>query len=109
MEMKWTVVFYKGIADEIENNWPQGIRTKLSRIVLALQINGPEEIGMPYTKPLGKGLFEMRAQGKEGNGRAIFCLSAKKQIFVLNAFIKKTQKTPAKELNLAIKRFKELK
>ena len=109
MAMKWIVVFYKGIADEIENKWPQGIRTKLSKIVLALQANGPEEIGMPYVKALGKGLFEMRGQGKEGNGRAIFCLSANKRIFVLNAFIKKTQKTPAKELNLAVKRFKELR
>jgi phage-related protein len=109
MEMKWTVVFYKGIADEIENKWPQGIRTKLSRIVLTLQTHGPEEMGMPYIKALGKGLFEMRAQGQEGNGRAIFCLAANKRICVLNAFIKKTQKTPAKELNLAIKRFKELK
>ena len=76
---------------------------------MQLEAYGPQEVGMPYVKALGKGLFEIRAQGKEGIGRAFFCLLGTRQIVILSAFIKKTQKTPTKELNLAIKRFKELK
>jgi len=54
-------------------------------------------LGEPYTAPMGEGLFEIRAKGKEGIGRFLF------------SFIKKTQKTPKKDLDLAKKRMKEIK
>ena len=107
--MKWSIAFYDGVADEIERNWPPGIRTKLAWILEALIVGGPQELGMPHIKALGKGLFEIRAQGKEGIGRGLFCQIDGKRIFILNAFIKKTQKTPVREMDLALKRLKEIK
>ena len=107
--MKWTILFYKGVGETILHDWPIGIRTKFIWTTTLLEIHGPEHLGMPYIKALGKGLFEIRAQGKEGIGRAFFCILNDKQIFVLSTFIKKTQKAPTREINLAMKRLKELK
>ena len=58
---------------------------------------------------MGQGLFEIRAKGKEGIGRSFFCMVKGKEVIILHSFIKKSQKTPAKELNLARKRLKEVK
>jgi phage-related protein len=106
--MKWNILFYKGVAEEILTDWPKGIKAKFSWTIEQLKIHGPQELGMPYVKSLGKGLFEIRLQGHEGIGRALYCLLSNKEIYILNAFIKKTQKTPEKELDLARKRMKEL-
>jgi phage-related protein len=107
--MKWAITFYKGVGEKILQDWPIGIRAKFAWLTRLLQTHGPNDIGMPHIKALGQGLFEIRVHGKEGIGRAFFCLFNDRQIFVLHAFIKKTQKIPTKELDLALKRLKELK
>jgi len=70
--------------------------------------SGPN-LGMPYTRPFGDGLFEIRAKGTEGIGRAFFCCVVGRRVIILHGFIKKTQTTPAKELEIARKRLKEIK
>jgi phage-related protein len=57
---------------------------------------------------LWDGLFEIRAKAQEGIGRSLFCYLKGQQIFVLHAFVKKSQKTPKKELELAKSRQKEV-
>ena len=57
---------------------------------------------------MGEGLFEIRSKGKEGIGCSIYCMVKGKEIIILHSFIKKSQKTPKKELNLAKKRMKEI-
>jgi phage-related protein len=66
-------------------------------------------LGRPYTESMGEGLFEIRAKGKEGIGRSLFCTLKGKEIVILHSFIKKTKKTPNRELKLARKRMKEVK
>ncbi len=66
-------------------------------------------LGLPYTKAIGEGLFEIRAKGKEGIGRSFFCTVKDKEIIILHSFIKKSQKIPKKELTTARKRLKEVK
>jgi phage-related protein len=102
--MSWTVDFYNTEVMKAIQKWPIGIKAKFTWIVDLLQEHGPNEIGMPYIKALGKGLFEIRAKGKEGIGRAIFCILKGEKMIVLNGFIKKTQETPRKEIALATKR-----
>ena len=58
---------------------------------------------------MGDGLFEIRAKAQEGIGRALFYYMQGEHIYILHAFVKKTQKTPKKELNLAMARMKEVK
>lgn len=55
---------------------------------------------------LGGGLYELRAKGQEGIGRALF-VTRGERVIVVHAFQKKTQKTPAQNFRLAVKRAKE--
>ena len=70
-------------------------------------MSGPN-LGLPYTKAFGDGLFETRARGKEGIGRAFFCTMVGKRVVILHGFIKKTQATPPDEIKIARKRMKEM-
>ena len=58
---------------------------------------------------MGEGLFEIRAKGKAGIGRAFFCTIIGQEIMVFHAFIKKTAKTPRKELAIARRRLREVR
>lgn len=69
---------------------------------------GPH-LGLPHTDAFGGGLFELRLKGAEGIARVFFCTMVEQEIVMLHSFIKKTQKTPEKELKLAKQRMKEIK
>jgi phage-related protein len=65
-------------------------------------------IGMPLCRALGKGLWEVRSELNGGRiARVLFCVHESRMV-LLHAFIKKTQKTPQAELELALKRRKEI-
>jgi len=68
---------------------------------------GPD-LGMPHTKAMGDGLFELRLKAGEGIARVSYCTLVGKRIVMLHQFIKKTDRTPAKELNIARMRKKEI-
>ena len=63
----------------------------------------------PYTRAMGDGLFEIRAKGQEGIGRALFCTVVGKRIVILHGFIKKTEQTPQRALDTARRRMKEVR
>lgn len=65
-------------------------------------------IGMPYCRSLGNGLWEVRGALTDGKiGRVIFCV-VRGRMVLLHRFIKKSRKTPAKDMELALKRMKEV-
>jgi len=64
------------------------------------------KLGMPYSKSLHKGLFELRIMGNK-QVRIIYCFH-KGKVYLLYGFIKKKNKIPKKEIELATKRFKML-
>jgi phage-related protein len=65
-------------------------------------------IGMPYCRPLGNGLWETRSSISDGRiARIIFFIDGGEMI-LLHGFIKKTQKTPAQDIALALKRKREI-
>lgn len=57
---------------------------------------------------MGDGLFEIRAKAQEGIGRSLYCYMKGYHIIVLHAFVKKSNKTPKFELDLAKKRKAEV-
>jgi len=69
---------------------------------------GPD-LGMPHTRAMGSGLFELRLKGMEGTARVFYCTLSKRRIVMLHLFIKKSQKTPLKELAVALRRMKEVR
>ena len=66
-------------------------------------------LGHPHTDSFGEGLFELRLKGAEGIARVFFCTLIGRKIMMLHSFVKKTQKTPPREIEVARKRMKEVK
>ena len=73
-----------------------------------LMVEFGSNLGMPHTKAIEGGLFELRIKGREGIARVFYCTKVGKRIVMLHVFVKKTQKTPKQELMLAIQRMKEV-
>ncbi len=69
---------------------------------------GPN-LGEPHTKAFGSGLFELRLKGADGIARVFFCTVVGRRIVMLHSVVKKSAKTPAKELDVAETRMKEIK
>jgi len=106
--MDWSIKYYSKRVQRGISEWPVGIRAVYARITERMMIFGPN-LGMPFTRSMGEGLFEIRAKGKEGIGRAFFCTEIDNEIVVLHAYIKKSEKTPLKELAIARRRLKEVR
>jgi phage-related protein len=106
--MAWTITYYSDAVQQEINRWPVGLRAVYTRITERMVIFGPH-LGMPYTRSLGDGLFEIRTKGRDGLGRAIFCTLVGQKIVILHSFIKKSKRTPLKELNTARRRLKEVR
>ena len=104
----YTIAFYSEAVQSEILDWPQGIKASFIRIAEIMTEHGLT-IGMPYIKPMGNGLFEIRAKGIEGIGRALFCTLVNQRIVILHGFIKKTQQTPNSEIKTARKRLSEVK
>ncbi len=105
--MKWEIHFYSNDEMKVIQNFPKSILANLIHIFEMIEFMGPN-LGLPYTKSLGKGIFEIRAKGKEGISRSLFCIVKDRRIIILHSFIKKSNKIPKKDLELAKKRLKEV-
>ena len=98
--------FHERVLNEVQS-WPVDVLADYARLIELLTEHGPS-LRMPHSRAFGDGLFVVRPRGRSGIGRAFYCFLLGKRVLVLHAFIKKTQQTPIKELNLARKRLKEL-
>jgi phage-related protein len=106
--MTWTVSFYnKRLEGEILA-FPSGFLARFLRYAERMEAFGPD-LGMPHTRALGSGLFELRIKAVEGIARLFYCTVVGNRIVFLHMFVKKTEKTPAKELDIARQRMKEVK
>ena len=106
--MKWKITFFNEKVELKTLSFPVGILANFLHILEMIEEFGPA-LGKPYTAPMGRGLFEIRSKGKEGIGRSFFCGVKGKEIVILHSFIKKSQKTPKKEIDLVKARMKEVK
>ncbi|OFZ65848.1 MAG: hypothetical protein A2V79_01420 [Betaproteobacteria bacterium RBG_16_56_24] len=105
--MRYSLVFFNHMVESEILEWPRGIQASFARIAQRMAEFGPN-LGLPYTRAMGEGLFEIRARGAEGIGRAFFCTLAGQRIVVLHGFVKKTDKTPMRELAVAKQRQREV-
>ena len=104
---KFKVLFYQK-ADGSEpvkqflNSLDKKMRAKMVRTIEALQNNG-NDLREPYSKHLDDGIFELRAKVGTDISRVLYFFFIGQRVILTNGFIKKTQKTPTKEINLAKK------
>jgi len=106
--MKFRVEYFSSKVEDAINAWPIDILADYGHLIVLLEKYGPD-LGMPHSFPLGRGLFELRAKGKEGIGRAFYCFKFGQKVIVLHEIIKKSRKAPKKDLDTARNRMKEVK
>ncbi|MDA8431239.1 MAG: type II toxin-antitoxin system RelE/ParE family toxin [Geobacteraceae bacterium] len=99
--------YYNETVEAELDSWPVGLCARFRALSVRMEEYGPN-LGMPHTRALGDGLFEIRAKAEEGIGRVFFCTMVGRKIIILHSFIKKTDKTPKRELDIALTRQKEV-
>lgn len=80
-------------------------RREIGADLYTLQTDWP--VGMPLVRSLGKGLWELRSDLGDRIARMTFCFHDGR-IVVLHGLIKKSRKTPKPDLDLSLKRMKEI-
>lgn len=106
--MNWTITYYSESVQEEILAMSAGFLARYLRYTDRMEIFGPD-LGMPHTRAIGDGLFELRLKAREGIARVFYCTIVGKKIMVLHQFVKKTEKTPPRELAIARRRMKEVK
>ncbi len=106
--MGWEITYFSDTLQEEIADLPAGIQARYIHLTDRMRIYGAN-LGMPHTKAMKNGLFELRMKSKEGIGRVFYCTLVGKRIVMLHSFIKKSQKTPSNELKIAVSRMKEVK
>ncbi len=106
--MQWRVeVLNETVQAEI-NSLPHDARAKLTRIMELIGQLGLHALREPYVKHIEGKLWEMRLTGRDGIARALYITAVSRRAVIVRAFVKKTQQTPRAEIEIALKRAKEL-
>ena len=106
--MAWRIIYHDERLQQAILGLPNGIMARFFHCTDRMQVHGPD-LGMPHTRALRKGLFELRLKSNEGIWRVFFGVLENRRIVMLHLFMKKTEKTPLKEMDLALRRLKEWK
>ena len=106
--MNFTISYYNEKVKQQVMLLPPGILADYMHLTDLMQNHGAN-LQMPHSRAMGGSLFELRPKGKEGIGRVFYCTQVGQAIVILHSFVKKTNTTPATDLQLARKRLKEVK
>ena len=106
--MEYRIRYYSLEVQETVMALPVTLQARYINLTRRMTEFGPN-LGLPHTDAFGGGLFELRLKGAEGTARVFFCTLVDRDIVILHCFVKKSQKTPAKELNIARNRLQEIK
>jgi phage-related protein len=105
--MVWSIEYYSTAVERTILRLPPGLLARYVRLTDLMLECGPA-LGMPHTRAMRGGLFELRVKGQEGIARVFYGTAVAQRIIMLHAFIKKSQKTPLKELAIARRRLQEV-
>lgn len=110
--MRWTVEILNARAAAEVAALPPDMYARLARLIKIIKII--EEYGLgalprDSVKHLDGKLWELRVTGRDGISRAIYVTASGQRVVILRAFVKKTQKTPERELDIARQRAKEVR
>ena len=106
--MDYTITYYSEAVQEEILELPDTLAARYVVLTRRMVAIGPH-LGEPHTKAFGDGLFELRLKGAEGIARVFFCTLIGKRVVMLHSFIKKSDRTPKRELDVAYTRLKEIK
>lgn len=106
--MSWTVGFVNATAEAEVYALPADMLARFLRIGDLIRDRGLIAMREPHAKHLTGKLWEIRMKGRDGIARSIYAAASGQRVVVLRTFIKKTQTTPPREIDLALARLKEM-
>jgi phage-related protein len=106
--VEYVVTYYSEAVQDAILGLPDGLAAKYVVLTRRMIAVGPN-LGEPHTKPVGDGLFELRLKATEGIARVFYCALVGRRIVMLHGLVKKSERTPRRELEIARERVKEMK
>jgi phage-related protein len=107
--MRWTVETLNAAVGAEVAALPRDVRARLARLASLIEEFGLAALREPHAKHLEGPVWEMRLTGKDGISRALYVTAVGRRVVVVRVFAKKTQKTPRREIDLALQRAKEVR
>jgi phage-related protein len=104
----WSFEFLNAVVRAEAHDLPRDMRAKLFRYAKIIEDEGLEALSPGWIKPVGDKLWELRITGRDGIARAIYITATGRRVVILRVFVKKTEKTPSREIRLARERAREL-
>jgi len=107
--MAWSVLALNRLVENEIETLPVDMRARLTRITGLIEQHGFEALPRDTVKHLEDRLWELRITGRDGISRAIYVTASGRRVIIVRVFVKKTQKTPRNELEIARQRAKEIR
>ena len=107
--MAWTVETLNETVDAELGELPADMRARLVRISELIASVGLSNVREPHVRHVHGQLWEIRLKGKAGIARAFYITAREQRVVIVRTFIKKTEKTPRGEIELALQRAKDVK
>jgi phage-related protein len=108
MPIAWSVETLDETVDAELSALPPDMRARFVRIAELVEAVGLPNMREPHVKHVRGPIWEIRLKGKAGIARALYVAVRGQRVVVVRVFVKKTQKTPGAEIDLALRRWKEL-
>lgn len=106
--MDWTVETLNSIVDQELSDLSADMKARFVWISQLIEEHGLQNVREPYVRHLECSLWEIRIKGRDGIARALYVTARSQRVVVVRVFVKKTQKTPRREIELALKRAQEI-
>ena len=104
----WAIETLNSAVDVEIEDLPDELKPHFSRMMELIVAKGLERTGMPHVRHLRGPIWEIRFHGRASIGRALYSTVTGKRIVILRVFVKKSQQTPSREIDLALKRLETL-
>ena len=105
--MNWSIEYFSNQVEKKILSLPNGLLARYLRIT-DLMLEFGSNLGMPHTRFIEDGLIELRIKSKEGIAQVFYCTLVGKRIIMLHLFVKKSNKIPKKELQIAKNRMRKV-
>jgi phage-related protein/DNA-binding XRE family transcriptional regulator len=106
--VSWTVETLNETVDSEVEALPEDMRARLARITMLTEEKGLERVGEPHVKHVEGRLWEMRLTVPSGISPALYVTAVGQRVVIVRVFAKKTEKTPRREIELALSRAKSV-
>ena len=107
--MTWSFVLLNAEVKAELDALAEDVRASFERIVKLVRAVGLGRVHEPYIKHIEDRIWEIRLRGRGGIARALYVTATGRRVVILRVFVKKSQKTPRRELELARERAKGIR